>query len=442
MRASRWVSRLIRKLPIPLLVALLGLCVPRSAAAATPSEFETALAQGPLYASGVALLGGLLVSLTPCVYPMIAITVSVFGARQVKSHWHGLGLSASFVAGIITMFTPLGVVAGMTGSLFGSALQNPWVLTAIALLFFAMAASMLGAFELALPSALTNRLAAVGGVGPKGAFGLGLVCGLIAAPCTGPVLTGILTYIAKSQSATTGALSMLAFSLGLGLPFLVVGTFAVQLPKSGSWMVHVKSILAILLSVVALTYLATAFPQLSSWIKATNTTYWIAGTAAVLGVLMGAVHREFSSPNPSDRLLKGLGTFMTTVSAFVLVAALTQPERVLDWKHQSLELARQIAQKNSQPLIVDFTASWCGACKELDKITFADPKVSREASRFYAVKVDATDDEDPTVVQSMKSLGVVGLPTVVIIDSQGKEAHRFTDFVDEQQFLRVIRRVK
>ncbi len=406
-----------------------------------PSEFESALAHGPLYAAGVALLGGLLVSLTPCVYPMIAITVSVFGAKQVKSHWHGLGLSSAFVLGIVSMFTPLGVVAGMTGSLFGSALQNPWVLTAIALLFFAMSASMLGAFELALPNSLTNRLAEVGGVGPKGAFGLGLVCGLIAAPCTGPVLTGILTYIAKTQSATAGALSMLAFSLGLGLPFLLVGTFAIRLPKSGRWMMHVKSVLAIVLSVVALYYLATAFPALSEWIEPSALTLTICSSLILVGVLLGAIHREFSSVDVKDKVLKGLGTFISTSAAFVLVAALTKPESELNWNYQSLELGQLAALENQQPLIVDFTAAWCGACKELDKITFANSEVSREAGRFHAVKVDATDDEDPSVVKSMRTLGVVGLPTVVLFDSNGKEAQRFTDFVEPEEFLKALKTV-
>src|SRR5688572_31956589 len=118
-----------------------------AAAGAASDAFTAALAKGPLYAAGAALAGGLLVSLTPCVYPMVAITVSVFGARESRSKLHGLGLSSAFVLGIVTMFVPLGVSAGLSGALFGSALQNPWVLTGIALLFAAMAASMFGAFE-------------------------------------------------------------------------------------------------------------------------------------------------------------------------------------------------------------------------------------------------------------------------------------------------------
>lgn len=218
----------------------LALSLFSSAAIAAPTAsdaYSQALERGPLAAVGAAWLGGVLVSLTPCVYPMIAVTVSVFGAREAKSRFEGVLLSLAFVAGIVAMFVPLGVVAGLTGSLFGAALQNRWVITAISVLFVAMAFSMFGAFEFALPSSLTNRLATLGGIGPRGAFVLGLVSGLVASPCTGPVLTGILAFIAKTRSVALGAGSMAAFAIGLGLPFFLVGAFAVQLPKSGRWMV-------------------------------------------------------------------------------------------------------------------------------------------------------------------------------------------------------------
>jgi thiol:disulfide interchange protein DsbD len=149
---------------------------------------------------------------------MIAITVSIFGARQSRSRLHAMGLSTAFVLGIAAMFTPLGVAAGYSGSLFGSVLSNPWVLAFIAVVFLALAASMFGAFEFVLPSWMTNRLATLGGIGYGGAFLIGLVSGLIAAPCTGPVLTGILLWIGKTKSATLGAGALFAFSLGLGLP--------------------------------------------------------------------------------------------------------------------------------------------------------------------------------------------------------------------------------
>jgi len=411
-----------------------------AAALSAPSgSFADAVSRGPLEAAFVALLGGLLVSLTPCVYPMVAITVSVFGARESKSKLHGLGLSSAFVLGIIAMFVPLGVSAGLSGALFGSALQNPWVLTGIALLFAAMAASMFGAFEVALPSALTNRLAAVGGIGPRGAFGLGLVCGLIAAPCTGPVLTGILTWIAQSQSPVAGALAMTAFSLGLGFPFLLVGTFAVQLPKSGRWMLHVKSVLAIVLAVVALYYLNIAFPSLSGWIQPSPLLYAACAGAILVGLILGAVHRDFGSPLLEEKTMKGVGAFSVTAALFVLVSAWGTPARTLTWQQIPLFAAQETARQAKKPLLVDFTATWCGACKDLEAHTFSDQAVSKEAGRFLAVRFDATNDEDENVQRTLERLKVRGLPTVLVFDSSGTEVRRFTSFVSPADFLAALR---
>lgn len=430
-------------LPAPrALASLLAIALVSSplSALAAGNQFEEAIEQGPLAAAGVALLGGLLVSLTPCVYPMVAITVSVFGANQSRSRLESFGLSLAFVLGIVAMFAPLGVIAGLTGSLFGAALQNEWLLVGIAALFLAMSASMFGAFEVALPAALVNRLARVGGFGRKGAFGLGLVCGLIAAPCTGPVLTGILTWIAQTKDPAGGALAMIAFSLGLGAPFFLVGTFAVHLPKSGRWMLSVKSLLAIVLAVVALYYLGTAFPELVSWVRPSPALYGALAGTILLGVLFGAIHRDFGSPRLRDKLLKGGGAFITTAAAFTLVTALAAPERSLAWLHVPFAQARERAKAEGRPLLVDFTAAWCNACKELDVVTFAHQSVSSEAGRFVAVKVDATDDEDPIVQETMTSLRVVGLPTVVVFDSNGREVERFTDFVQPSTLLGALRR--
>jgi thiol:disulfide interchange protein DsbD len=403
--------------------------------------FTEALARGPVYAALAALAGGFVVSLTPCVYPMVAVTVSVFGARQAKSRWEGAALSAAFVLGIVAMFVPLGVVAGLTGSIFGSVLQNRWVVVAMALLFLVLAASLFGAFELGLPAGITNRLATIGGIGYRGAFLLGLACGLIASPCTGPVLTGILAWIAKTKSAGMGALAMAAFALGLGVPFFVVGAFAVQLPKSGRWMVHVKSLLGIVLVVVALYFLSGVFPVLGAFARP-GTALWIAaGFAVLLGLGLGAVHREFSDPVTGVKVAKGLGLLLTSGGLFALVLGLVKPAEALAWQQGNVDSARQRALRESKPLIVDFTAAWCGACKELDKATFSAPPVGAELGRFVAVRVDATNDEDPKVGAALQRFGVRGLPTVVIFDSRGREAVRYTDFVPPERFLESIRAV-
>ncbi len=422
---------------IPLAVALMS-----SVASAAPADaFSQALERGPLAAMAAAWVGGVLVSLTPCVYPMVAVTVSVFGARQAKSRVEGVLLSLAFVAGIVAMFVPLGVAAGMTGSLFGAALQNRWVISAISLLFIAMAASMFGAFEFALPSSLTNRLATMGGIGFRGAFVLGLVSGLVASPCTGPVLTGILAFIAKTRSITLGAGSMAAFAIGLGLPFFLVGAFAVHLPKSGRWMVHVKSIFGIVLLVVALYFLGNAFPGMPLLVPGGAFGVVLACGACLLGILLGAVHRDFASAAVGGKMGKALGVLLVAFGGFAGVSILTRPAGAIEWEHETFTNAQLRAYQEKRPLLVDFGAAWCGACKELDKLTFSQPSVKKEAARFVAVKIDATHDEEPVVAATIRKLNVVGLPTVILFDSQGAEAKRFTDFVTADVMSEALRAV-
>jgi thiol:disulfide interchange protein DsbD len=403
-----------------------------SLAQAAPGQdaFTRALAKGPFYAALAAFIGGLAVSLTPCVYPMVAVTVSVFGAQQARSRGRSAALSGAFVAGIVALLVPLGVMAGKTGAALGSHLQSRWVIVAVSAVFVAMALAMFGAFELSLPSGLTNRLARVGGSGFAGAFGLGLVCALIATPCTGPVLTGILTWIAKVQDAALGAAAMAAFALGLGVPFFLVGAFAVHLPKSGRWMMHVKSAFGVVLLVVALYFLATTFPSLSSIASPRPAFLAAAAGVALLGLLLGVVHCDFAEPGFGRKLRKAIAVLLATAGLFLLMDGAVRPLQALTWQPLSLTAAKKKASAESRPMLVDFTAQWCAACKELDKLTFSDPVVMNEAERFVAVKVDATDDEDPAVVRAMTELGVVGLPTVVLIDSGGREAARYTDFVD------------
>ncbi|HEY3667492.1 MAG TPA: cytochrome c biogenesis protein CcdA, partial [Polyangiaceae bacterium] len=383
----------------------------QSAFASGPDLFQQGLARGPLYATLTAFLGGLLVCLTPCVYPMVAITVSVFGARSDTSRGRAMALSTAFVLGIAAMFTPLGLVAGLTGSLFGSALSNPWVTTFIALVFLGLAASMFGAFEFVLPSGLTNRLALVGGGGYGGAFLIGLVSGLVAAPCTGPVLTGILLWIGKTRSAGLGSLVLFAFSLGLGIPFWLVGTFAVRLPRAGRWMLWTKSFFGIVLTVLALYFLKNVLHPLASLAHAGGSGPLVPVLLLVGGVLLGAIHLSFDA-HALVRLRKAAGILAAVGGSFLLVAWAEAPHGQLRWESSETAAAER-AKTEAKPLLLDFTAEWCGACKELARHTFADPTVMREASRFVAVRVDATSDEDPAVDQIKDKYHVVGLPTVI-----------------------------
>jgi thioredoxin:protein disulfide reductase len=423
------------------LLILVAVLWPATALAAPTDAFTQALAKGPVYAALAALLGGLAVSLTPCVYPMVAVTVSIFGAKQAKSRSEGMLLSLAFVLGIAAMLVPLGVIVGMGGGMFGAVLQSRAVIVGISILFVIMAASMFGAFELTLPSSLNNKLAELGGIGYKGAFLLGWVCGLIATPCTGPVLTGILAWIATTQSASLGALAMGAFAFGLGTPFFAVGAFAVQLPKSGRWMVHVKSVLGIVLLIVAFYFLNNSFGFANPFVSGSLIFIGVSALVALLGLALGAVHREFGEPGVGVKVAKGLGIALVSVGALASILGAVKPAEALDWERHNVEGALSRAAAEKRPLVVDFTAAWCGACKELDKKTFSEPRVGQELGRFVAVKVDATNNDDPQVEAMLARFKVIGLPTVVLFDSRGREAARFNDFVPPDEFLKSVQRI-
>lgn len=212
-------------------------------------------------------VAGVGVSLTPCVYPLIPITMSVIGTRKTSGLGQRLALSFTFVGGLAVMYTGLGLVAGLTGAGLGTAMQNPWVTGAVGLLFAAMALSYLDLFTLQLPGGVQDRLAGAGGAGFAGALVLGLVSGLVAAPCAGPVTLAILAHIAKTRDPVLGVSLMLAFSLGLGLIFVIIGASTEvtrKLPKSGAWMDVLKLVFAVVLFALAFYYLGLAIPALNA----------------------------------------------------------------------------------------------------------------------------------------------------------------------------------
>ena len=397
-------------------------------------KFMSTMNESPLIGTFIAFGAGLGTCLTPCVYPMIAITVSVFGAKQAKTRSQALLLSTSFVLGIVALFTPMVVISALTGTVFGSVLSNPYVITGIALVFVAVAASMFGAFEMTLPESWMQRLSGVGGAGYGGAFLLGLVSGLVAAPCVGPILTMILTWIATTRNVPLGAAVGVAYAIGMGLPFWLVGTFAIGLPKGGKWMVGVKSFFGVVMLVVALYYLKNAFPVLAKVAQPTTTFALIAAAIAVAGVALGAIHLDWSDGGTVTKVRKGVGVVAAVAGAFLFVVWVGMPKAQLAWLHSEDEALKAV-QSEKRPLIVDFTADWCGACKEMAKETFGDPRVLQAAGHFVAVKIDATNDEDPKVVNVMEKYQVKGLPTVLVIDSTGKERKRFTEKVGPEKFL-------
>jgi thiol:disulfide interchange protein DsbD len=445
----------------------------RAAAPSTTSDgslsgrIKDSLAAGELLVALVLVLfGGLLTALSPCVYPLIPITLSILGARQSSSHFRGFLLSATYVGGMVILYTALGVGMAAAGSLAGSALQSPVVTVGIALFCIAMAASMFGAFELALPSALQTRLSQAGGTGFKGAFIMGLVAGIIAAPCTGPVLSFILAIIARDGDVGKGAGLMFTYALGMGLPFLVLGTFSqviAKMPRSGKWMEVVKSIFGLMMLGAGVYYLMTGFAPVGDALSPLGARWWVGPSLLVLGTALGGLHLAFKMSSPAEKARKGVGLVFATTGlvAFLawsnsgpapdVTAAEGKGVPAIPWlivKDQQDAVARfddmlLAAKRACRPVMIDFFAEWCIACKELDHKTYVDARVRQEALRFTSIKVDATD-ESAALDEIQQRFGVLGLPTIAFIDGAGGVLHepRVTGFVDANTYVGIIKGVR
>lgn len=446
-----------RRLPVLLAVLAVMLLLPSMAWAegSDTSAFERYASQSPIVAAGMSFAFGFISALTPCVFPMVPITVAIFGATESPSRMRGAALSATFVLGIACLFTPLGIGAALSGKLMGSALSNPWVVGVLAIVFLALSSSMFGAFEMALPSSLNNKLSSVGGVGFKGAFILGLVMGLVAAPCTGPFMTGMVTWIATTKNVGLGAICMFSFALGLGILFFIAGTFAVNLPKGGAWMMGIKWASGVGLAYMAFAYIRDSSPAIAKKIILPSNVFGVGvGVLFLVGIALGTVHvlaeRRKSPIAHLSKPTKLASIVPAVAGAFLFISWLNAPKELavdpnapkIEWAQKEAESAVLAkATTDKKPVLVDFGATWCKACMELEEQTFPDARVRTEVSRFSALHVDATDDDDEAVKTLQKKYKVVGLPTLILLDSSGKEQARFNEFVPPDKFVEALKKV-
>jgi len=368
--------------------------------------------------------------------------VSIFGAKQAKRRLEAAALSTMYVLGIAATYTVLGVIAAITGHAFGAGVSgNPWIIVPIALVFVVFAVSMFGAFELNLPPSLQARLSQVGGKGYGGALAMGLVAGLIAAPCTGPVLGSVLAYVGARQSVLLGGTLLFVYALGMGLPFFIIGTFAIALPKSGAWMEAVKSVFGIAMLAVALYFLKDVVAPLDLGVSSKMNFRLAMVGVIVLGLILGAVHVSYHG-SALDKVRKSIGIVATVGGIHLLVLSMLTPDLKLptysveEWQTQGATLLAK-AKADHKPVMIDLGANWCGACKELELHTYPNPRVLRELGRFVAVKVDDKKSE------LVEKFGGRGLPYVVFYNSAGEPqpGSNQSGYVKPDEFVKILKQV-
>ncbi len=413
---------------------------PAETATSESGKFSQALSKGYFWAFLFVFVGGILTSFTPCVYPLIPITVSVFGAGESVGRLRSFLLSVTYVMGIALTYSILGVAVASTGAVFGQIMADPRVMLPVCGILIALGLSMLGVFELRVPYAVQNRLNSIGGAGFAGAFAMGTVAGIIAAPCTGPALGAVLSYVATTESAFLGFWLLLTYALGMGLLFIVIGTFSsaiAALPRSGGWMYILENIFGVAIITVALYFLKEVIPPLRTLLQSSAGFFAIAGVFVLVGVALGKFAQRFKDLPRLVQLRKAVGVSFAVVGLYMFVGGLTTAESDLVWiadEAQGLEAGR----REGKPVMFDFYATWCAACNELEH-TYSDPAVKSKLSKFVNVKLDFTRNS-ADVERLKQKYGIVGLPVVIFFDSEGNQLtdKRLEKFVEPEEFLTLL----
>jgi thioredoxin:protein disulfide reductase len=397
----------------------------------------------------VFFVAGVLLSLTPCVLPMLPIlSALIVGHGAVVSRQRGLLLATSYSLGMAAVYTGLGVAAGLAGEGLAAALQNVWVLTAFALGLVALSLSMFGVYELQLPASLSGRLATVANRLPAGrlmgVFLMGGVSALIVSPCVAAPLAGALVYLSQTRDVALGGSALFALACGMSVPLLLLGASAgAWLPKAGAWMDDIKRFFGVLLLAVAVW---TVQPVLPSWM---SMTLWgcLAFTAAAL---------LWRRPNGGARFTRpALALALAAFGALQWAAAATGGADPLrpwaQWTAKSSQAAlkfmpvRNVSELDAalstagRPVMLDFYADWCVSCKEMEAFTFSDPAIQARLGGALVLKVDVTQNNAADRAL-LKRFGLFGPPGTLFFDAKGNEVQkvRVLGYQDALRFAQTL----
>ncbi|MDW5415625.1 protein-disulfide reductase DsbD [Iodobacter sp. CM08] len=422
-------------------------------AASNTDSINSLLGSGNLALILISFFGfGLLLALTPCVFPMMPILSGIIVGHGDKiSKKRALILSIAYVLGMAISYALAGVAAGLSGSLLSAALQNAWVLGSFAMVFVLLSLSMFGFYELQLPASLQSKLSNSAnqqkGGSLTGVMIMGALSALIVGPCVAAPLAGALLYIAQTHNALLGGVALFVMALGMGVPLIIVGCAASALPRAGGWMEGIKKVFGVLLLAVAIWLVSPVLPTLFAML------------AWAMLLIISAVFLHALDPLPPHtagwpRFCKGLGVIALLAGSALLIGALSgsrdplQPLQGLQsaqaaTAHVQFERVSSVADLESklaasnQPVMLDFYADWCVSCKEMEKLTFTDAAVAAKMGkmRLLQANVTANTEADKALLKRFK---LFGPPGIIFFNAKGAEQFSSIGFQNAEAFNAVL----
>lgn len=395
---------------------------------------------------------GLGLAFTPCVFPMYPILTGIIaGAGHRLSTGRAFLLSLVYVQGMAATYTLLGLVVASAGLKFQAALQHPYVLIGLSVMFVLLALSMFGLYTLQLPSSLQTRLSGLSnrqqGGSVVGVAIMGMISGLVCSPCTTAPLSGALIYVAQSGDLWLGGAALYALSLGMGLPLLLLGTSGGKLlPKAGAWMDVIKQLFGFALLAVPILLLSRL------WSDQIATLAWLGWGLLLCGYLY---HHNQHQPHSVAKSVRSFVLLLAMISAVVVGKDLLQPAPpaaiTADASQTAPQFIRiktlddlkvQLAAARGKPVLLDLYADWCVACKEFEHKTFSDPTVRERFGQMVLLQADVTANDDADI-ELLNTLNVLGLPTLIFFDREGKEltGQRVTGFMGPIPFAKHLEMV-